>query len=72
MDLKEFKDALARDVFGKTKEEAVSMGLCINCGKPALERCYSDAGRREYCISGLCEVCFDEITCEDSNEKSTI
>jgi len=65
MDLQEFKDALARDVFGKTKEEATSTGLCISCGKPALERCYSDAGRREYYISGLCEICFDEITNEE-------
>lgn len=34
-------------------------GLCISCGQPALKNCYSEAGRREYSISGLCEKCFD-------------
>ena len=36
-------------------------GLCISCDLPALPRCRTDAGRREYGISGLCEVCFDNL-----------
>lgn len=40
-------------------------GLCISCHKPALPRCYSEAGRREYSISGLCEKCFDEACGSD-------
>jgi len=36
-------------------------GICINCFEPALPKCYSDAGRREYEISGFCEKCFDEL-----------
>ena len=60
--LKEFQDKIAKDVFGSTKEEAIKEGLCINCRELALPKCYSDAGRREYKISGLCEQCFDEIT----------
>ncbi len=40
-------------------------GLCIQCGKIALDQCYSAAGKREFGISGLCEVCFDGITSED-------
>jgi len=43
------KDALSRD------------GMCISCREPALPKCYSEAGRREYGISGLCEKCFDAI-----------
>jgi hypothetical protein len=29
-----------------------------------LANCYSEAGRREYHISGLCERCFDAICAE--------
>ena len=36
-------------------------GLCINCHEPALKKCYSEAGRREYSISGMCEKCFDAL-----------
>jgi len=35
--------------------------VCIKCGRPALEHCYSEEGKREVFISGLCEECFDEI-----------
>lgn len=60
--LKEFQDNMARNLYGVTKSEAISKGICIACKLPAKPRIYSDAGRREYQISGLCEVCFDEIT----------
>ena len=60
--LQELKDTMAKDLYGQTVEETTTTGLCIQCKKPALERCYSEPGRREYKISGLCEVCFDEIT----------
>jgi len=60
--LQQFKDQLAKDAFGTTAKEARAKGLCINCKEPALPKCYSEAGRREYKISGLCEKCFDEIT----------
>jgi hypothetical protein len=36
--------------------------ICWVCDRPALEHCYSDAGRQEVFISGLCEECFDKIT----------
>lgn len=60
-DLKNLKDSLARELYGKTTDDAVNSGLCIDCGEPALENCYSDAGRAEVSISGLCELCFDKI-----------
>lgn len=60
--LQALKDQLALRAFGKTAAEAQEETLCINCDKPALPRCYSDAGVREYFISGLCERCFDKIT----------
>ena len=66
MGLQEVKDKLAFDLFGQTKDQAVSTGLCIQCKEPALPKCYSDAGRKEYGISGLCEQCFDAIFQEES------
>ena len=60
--LQEFKDNLARELYGQTAEDAKHSGLCIQCKEPALPKCYSEAGRKEYQISGLCEKCFDEIT----------
>jgi len=36
-------------------------GLCIECKRPALEHCYSETGRKEVAISGLCEECWDKI-----------
>lgn len=47
--------------FGMTCDEAQSEDICINCKQPAFEKCYSDAGIREYSISGICEECFDEM-----------
>jgi hypothetical protein len=39
--------------------ECQAKSICARCKKPA--RWYSDAGRREYQISGLCEYCFDAM-----------
>ena len=60
--LQKLKDSLAREAFGETKQEAQQFGSCIYCKQLALPRYYSEAGKREYRISGLCELCFDEIT----------
>jgi len=60
--LEDLKTNLAKDLYGMTKAEAIKKGVCIDCKKPAMSGCYSDAGVREYQISGLCEKCFDQIT----------
>ena len=65
MGLQEEIDKLAFDLFGQTKSQSVSTGLCIHCKESALPKCYSDAGRKEYGISGLCEQCFDDIFQEE-------
>jgi len=57
----EFKDGLAKQLFDKTISDAHKDGTCINCNEDALTNCYSEAGEREYKISGLCEKCFDEL-----------
>lgn len=62
MTLQKLKDTLAKELYGQTAKDAQKTGLCINCKQPALPNCYSEAGRKEYRISGLCEKCFDKIT----------
>ena len=42
--------------------------LCIQCKQPAIPRCHSEAGRREFAISGMCEVCFDAMFAEEDDE----
>lgn len=70
MNLEEFKDNLAKDLYGMTKSEAHFKGICIRCGEPALPKCYTEAGRREYQISGLCESCFDQNCGEERQEQN--
>lgn len=48
--------------------ENMERPICVRCHRDALEHCYSDAGRREVYISGLCEECFDMITEEEEEE----
>ena len=62
MKLNDLKEKLSEEIFGQSRREAIAAGVCIQCGRPALDHCYSEAGRREYLISGLCEECFDRIT----------
>ena len=61
MNLQDFKDVIAKDIYKMTTKEAIEKGICIQCHETALPKCYSEAGKREYKISGLCEECFDEI-----------
>ncbi len=60
--LQEFKDNMAKDLYGMTVSEAISKGICIQCKQEALPRCHSEADKQEFKISGLCKICFDEIT----------
>lgn len=74
MSLDNFKDDLAKSVFGMTRTEALQKGLCVQCKEPALPKCYSDLGRKEYGISGMCEICFDALfqqVAEPAEEKET-
>jgi len=63
--LQDFKDDLAQSIYGMSTKEAKEQEICIQCHKPALENCYSQAGINEYRISGLCEKCFDSICGEE-------
>lgn len=60
--IQDFLNDLTMQTYGITVSEALAEGICIQCREPALPKCYSDAGRAEHQISGLCESCFDEIS----------
>ncbi len=59
--LADLKNNLSILVFGITTEQAIAQGICIDCKEPALQKCTTELGRKEYGISGLCEPCWDRI-----------
>ena len=61
MSLQQLKDRWAIAVHGMTAQEAWSRNICVQCKQPALSKCPTEAGRREYLISALCERCFDAM-----------
>lgn len=65
-----------RRVVGREVVERAE-ACCMNChqpfkfgtlGQPGVN-VYSEAGHREVAISGLCELCFDDITREPEEEE---
>jgi len=60
--MKNLINNMSASLYGISVTEAIEKGICINCQQLAMSYCYSDAGVKEYYISGLCEKCFDEIT----------
>ena len=73
----DFVSNTAKQIFGMTIKDAHSKGICIKCQKPALvmsadgtskynpELFYSQAGKQEWNISGICEKCFDNMFDEE-------
>jgi len=56
-------DELAKELFNMTTSEAHAKGICINCKGKAIDKCYTDLGKKEYEESGICEECNNlEIT----------
>lgn len=49
------------DVFGMTREEAWSRGVCIRCHNDWRPRTRSINGEQEYKLRALCEQCSNEI-----------
>jgi len=67
--LNSLKDSISKSIFGTSLSEAKERGICIQCKEPALAKCYSPCGIREYQISGMCEQCFDSLFAEgDDND----
>lgn len=71
--LNDVRNNLAKIVFGETRDDACAQNICINCKRPISDervsglrtrqpgQIYTDSGMREYCISGMCETCFDAL-----------
>ena len=58
---REVAEKMGEDLYGMSPSEAKAKGICLQCKEPALPKCYSAAGRKEFYISGLCEQCFDSL-----------
>lgn len=63
----DFGESLAK--FRQEAATARAQGKCVICGEDAAPKIYSEAGRREYQISGSCEVCFDEMFAEPEEDE---
>ena len=50
-------------------QKLMNEGICFNCEELAMPKCYSEAGIKEFYISGLCEKCFDGLFLEDEEEE---
>ena len=63
--MQNFKDAMAKNLFGMTLTEAWSKKVCVDCKAEMwkLEH-LTDLDIKEWKISGLCPVCFQKITGE--------
>ena len=59
-EMNNFLDDLTGAAFGRTRSAAQAGAVCVSCGLPATEF-RDDLSRREYKISGLCQVCQDEV-----------
>lgn len=69
MTIQKLIDDLRNSIYPDAKD-LLSQGKCIQCKELALPKCYSGEGRKEYSISGLCEVCFDSLfNITDENEE---
>ena len=56
-----FKEELAEATFGITTAQAHKDGICIHCKEPITEHVDSKIEFDEYCISGLCGMCWTRI-----------
>ena len=60
-------DSAYRAAFGKTRGEAKQERVCVICKQhPTFS---TEAGRREFDISGVCEPCFDELMNVDEGDE---
>ncbi len=59
--LKDIRDITAKSAFGMTREEAQAKKVCVNCKLPVEGRIHTPAGHREYHITAMCEVCWDDL-----------
>lgn len=60
--LQQFKNDMAKHLYGITVAEAHEKGICISCKQEVGDtNIHTLSGQKEYKISGLCEDCWDKI-----------
>jgi len=57
-------DSIGKNLFGRTRTEALDTHTCISCGEAAIEF-KDDKSAVEWRITGLCQKCQDEIFFEE-------
>lgn len=61
--LNEFLAAGFQQAFSMTREQAWEQGICVSCKEEPTF--YSEAGKKEYRLSAMCEPCFDGMFAEE-------
>ena len=58
--MKKMLDVASMGLFGKKRTSCIQEGVCVSCGKPAVEF-KDDISKKEFSISGLCQSCQDSV-----------
>lgn len=56
--IEDMLDVVTKKAFGRSRTESKENSICVICGSDAIK--FRDAiSRREYGISGMCQICQD-------------
>lgn len=61
-------EVMAERLFGTTKDEAHSHGVCIRCNEPVEVNDLLPLDRKEYDITALCPGCWDALFPDEEDE----
>jgi hypothetical protein len=63
-------EAMLIKVLGKNRRMIIALGECMGCDATGVRResFTSEVSAREYTISGLCQICQNDV-CGDQNDK---
>lgn len=53
-------ETLSEQSFGRTRTQSIIDDICVMCGEDAKDF-RDDVSRREYTISGMCQICQDVV-----------
>ena len=72
-EIEQFKEDSAMSLFGRSRRMSIDGGQCVKCGEFNLEF-RDELSRKEHGISGLCQVCQDDIFGgpEENDEKEIV
>lgn len=59
-ELRLFLDDITKKMFGITRQEAITLDICVDCRGEA-KNFKDELSRKEYSISGLCQNCQDHV-----------